>query len=150
LNDAVRDPAYGPLKDQLIASTGLAFYADRDNLLTELIGGRLSDLGLRDCSSYAQLLADGETGRGEMEVLIARLTIGETYVFRDQEQFAAIRDTVLPDILKRKQAFRQIRIWSAGCSIGAEPYSLAMMLMDELAAPDYRLARGDPRHRLES
>ena len=49
------------------------------------------------------MLADGERGSAEMEVLIARLTIGETYFFRDEEQFAAIRDIIFPDILERKQ-----------------------------------------------
>jgi chemotaxis protein methyltransferase CheR len=133
LNCVSQDPAYGRLKDYLIASTGLAFYADRDKPLTELIGGRLSDLGLRDCSSYAELLADDRAGRTEMDVLIAQLTIGETYFFRDEDQFAAIRDIILPEILDRKQSSRQLRIWSAGCATGAEPYSLAILLMHELA-----------------
>lgn len=96
MNRVSQDPSYSPLKHELIASTGLAFYQDRDGLLTELIDGRLSDLGLRDCSSYAQLLADGQRGSQEMERLIAKLTIGETYFFRDQEQFAALRDVILP------------------------------------------------------
>ena len=133
MNRVSQDPAYSPLKHELIASTGLAFYEDRDGLLTELIDGRLSDLGLRDCSSYAQLLADGQRGSQEMERLIAQLTIGETYFFRDQEQFAALRDVILPDILKRKKASKELRIWSAGCANGAEPYSLAILLARELA-----------------
>ena len=128
-----QEPAYSRLKSNLIASTGLAFYADRDTLLSELIQRRLSELGLRNCSSYAKFLADGEKGSAEMEHLIAQLTIGETYFFRDEEQFAAIRDIILPDILKRKRASKQLRIWSAGCATGAEPYSLAILLAHDLA-----------------
>ncbi len=133
MNCPSHDPAYGRLKDHLIASTGLAFYADRDILLTELIAERLSDLGLRDCSSYAEFLAAGEKGSAEMDVLISQLTIGETYFFRDEAQFAAIRDIILPDILERNRLSRQLRIWSAGCATGAEPYSLAILLARELA-----------------
>jgi chemotaxis protein methyltransferase CheR len=133
LNCLSRDPAFRRLKEHLIASTGLAFYADRDTTLADLIAGRLSDLGLRDCSSYAQFLADDKVGSVEMDVLIAQLTIGETYFFRDEDQFAAIRDVILPDILERNQSSRQLRIWSAGCSTGAEPYSLAILLMNEFA-----------------
>ena len=133
MNRVSQDPAYGPLKHELIASTGLAFYEDRDEQLTELIDGRLSDLGLRDCSSYARLLADGRRGSQEMERLIAQLTIGETYFFRDPEQFAALRDVILPDILQRKKASKELRIWSAGCATGAEPYSLAILLERDLA-----------------
>ncbi len=128
-----QDVGYRRLKAHLIASTGLAFYADRDKLLMDLIAGRLSELGLRNCSSYTAFLANGERGGAEMEVLIAQLTIGETYFFRDEDQFAAIRDVILPDILERKQASKQLRIWSAGCATGAEPYSLAILLARELS-----------------
>ena len=108
--------------------TGLAFYAGRDNLLIDLIRGRISNLGLPNCSSYADFLDDGAAGSAEMDVLIAGLTIGETYFFRDKAQFAAIRDIILPDILKRNTSTKQLRIWSAGCATGAEPYSLAILL----------------------
>jgi chemotaxis protein methyltransferase CheR len=128
VNHVFQDPGYGQLKDQLIESTGLAFYADRDEPLTALVAERLAVLGLRNCSSYAEFLAYGETGCAEMDVLIAHLTIGETYFFRDEEQFAAIRDVILPDILARKRCSKQLMIWSAGCATGAEPYSLAILL----------------------
>ena len=128
-----RDPAYSPLKDRLIELTGLAFYGDRDEPLAKLIGRRLSDLRLPDCSSYARFLADGAQGSAEMDLLVSQLTIGETYFFRHAAQFAAIRDTILPDILARKQSSKQLRIWSAGCATGAEPYSLAILMADEFA-----------------
>jgi chemotaxis protein methyltransferase CheR len=128
LNRVSQDPAYRRLKDHLIASTGLAFYAGRDEPLTDVIAGRLAYLGLPDCSSYADKLAEGEKGNAEMEVLIGQLTIGETYFFRDEELFAALRNIIFPDILERKQVSRQLRIWSAGCATGAEPYSLAILL----------------------
>jgi chemotaxis protein methyltransferase CheR len=133
LNRVSGDPAYERLKSQLIASTGLAFYSERDDILMGLIEGRLSRLALRNCSSYARFLANGEAGGAEMELLIAQLTIGETYFSRDEDQFTAIRDVILPDILERKQASKELRIWSAGCATGAEPYSLAIVLADKLA-----------------
>jgi chemotaxis protein methyltransferase CheR len=127
-----QDPCYTKLKEQLIAATGLAFYADRDERLTELIASRLSALGLPDCSSYTDFLADRKQGTAEMDVLIARLTIGETYFFRDEAQFDAIRNIILPDVLERNQSSKRLRIWSAGCATGAEPYSLAILLAREL------------------
>lgn len=133
MNRISRDPGYRRLKDRLIESTGLAFHGDRDDRLAELIDRRLSDLGLRDCSSYSELLADGAAGSAEMEIMIPQLTIGETYFFRDRSQFAALRDIILPEILKRKQSSRQLRRWSAGCATGAEPDSLAILLARELA-----------------
>ena len=133
MNQVSTDPAYGHLKDHLIALTGLAFYADRDALLTDVIDSRLSSLGLRNCRSYAAFLADGEKGEAEREILIAQLTIGETSFFRDQAAYAGIRDTILPDILRRNGSSRRLKIWSAGCSTGAEPYSLAILLSQALA-----------------
>jgi len=133
LSGIVQDRAYGRLKEQLIAWTGLAFYADRDKLLADVLGGRISNLGLRGCSSYAEFLADGKKGSSEMDTLIAQLAIGETSFFRDEQVFEAIRSIILPDILRRKQASRQLRIWSAGCASGAEPYSLAIMLTQAFA-----------------
>jgi chemotaxis protein methyltransferase CheR len=133
LTPVAQDPCYARLKECLIATTGLAFYAERDERLTELISSRLSALGLGDCSSYEKLLADPELGPAELDVLIARLTIGETYFFRDEAQFAAIRNMILPEILERNQSSKKIRIWSAGCATGAEPYSLAILLARDFA-----------------
>jgi chemotaxis protein methyltransferase CheR len=132
VNRLLQDPGYYQLKDHLIESTGLSFYTDRDEPLTKLVAERISVLGLRNCASYAEFLAYGETGCAEMDVLIAQLTIGETYFFRDEEQFAAIRDVIVPDILARKRCSKQLLIWSAGCATGAEPYSLAILLAREL------------------
>lgn len=126
------DPDYSRLKEHLIASTGLAYYRDRDHSMAELIGRRLSKLGLNSCASYFERLSEGKEGRDELDTLIADLTIGETYFFRDREQFDAIRDVVIPEILDRKQSSKRLRIWSAGCANGAEPYSLAITLAREL------------------
>jgi chemotaxis protein methyltransferase CheR len=63
-----------------------------------------------------------------MEVLISGLTIGESYFFRDEAQFAALRDTIFPAIVESNRLSKKLRIWSAGCATGAEPYSLAILL----------------------
>jgi chemotaxis protein methyltransferase CheR len=133
VNGLVADPCYRGLKNHLIASTGLAFYSNRDAELAELISQRLTNLQLRDCSAYSEFLANGASGEAEMDALIARLTIGETSFFRDPAQFNAIREVILPEILERKQSSKELRIWSAGCATGAEPYSLAIMLANEMA-----------------
>ncbi|MBZ5586495.1 MAG: protein-glutamate O-methyltransferase CheR, partial [Acidobacteriia bacterium] len=56
--------------------------------------------------------------------------IGETYFFRQAEHFQALREIVLPDLIARNAGVRRLRIWSAGCANGAEPYSLAMLLRE--------------------
>lgn len=67
--------------------------------------------------------------RKEVIAFLARhLTIGETYFFRDSSTFAALKKHILPDILKRHEKDRKIRIWCVGCCTGEEPYSVAILL----------------------
>jgi chemotaxis methyl-accepting protein methylase len=63
--------------------------------------------------------------------LVEHLAVGETYFLRDPAQIAALRETILPDILMRRTDERRIRMWSAGCSTGEEPYTLAILLLEK-------------------
>jgi chemotaxis protein methyltransferase CheR len=64
----------------------------------------------------------------DLEAFIAELTIGETYFFRHRAQFEALERTILPDLIARRSQERRLRIWSAGCATGEEPFSLAILL----------------------
>lgn len=88
--------------------------------------------GNRNANEYFQKLA-GQTGTAcELWRELAReLTIGESYFFRDQGQMALLREHLLPELISRNAASRSLRLWSAGCSTGEEPLTLAMLL-DEL------------------
>jgi chemotaxis protein methyltransferase CheR len=127
------DPAYLSLKEYLVRSTGLAYYADKDADLARRVERRLSSTGVRDCASYLGLLQDPLRGRSELDELVAEITIGETYFFRHPEHFDALRDLVLPDIISRNRDSRSLRIWSAGCANGSEAYSLSILLKREMA-----------------
>lgn len=71
-----------------------------------------------------------------LEGLTGRLTVGESYFFRNEHHFRALREHVLPHILREKAVSRELRIWSAGCSTGEEPYSVAIVLDQLLGADD--------------
>ncbi|MFC7612206.1 CheR family methyltransferase [Teichococcus aestuarii] len=81
-------------------------------------------------------------GEAEWAALEAEITIGETFFFRYAEQFAALGETILPALLERARPRSRLRIWSAGCASGAEPYSVAILLRRLLgeALPDWRLS----------
>lgn len=133
----IADPLYPQLKEQMIESTGLNYYADKDADLARRIGHRLATTGSQDCAAYLAMLRDPLRGPSELDALIAELTIGETYFFRHPEHFDALRERVLPDLMSRNRALsppkRSMRIWCAGCADGPEPYSLAILLKREMA-----------------
>ena len=89
-----------------------------------------------DLDAYYRRLLDSHDGGVEMDRLVNALTINETYFFRDSGQFDALYGRVLPQIIERRRPLRTMRIWSAGCASGEEPYSIAMMLRDLLPDVD--------------
>ncbi|TPG60430.1 protein-glutamate O-methyltransferase CheR [Roseomonas nepalensis] len=123
--DARPDPAFPALKRLVIARTGHAYYEDKDAALWERVRRRLRATGAADAAGYLARLAADE---GEWAALESEVTIGETFFFRDAAQFAALEGVILPRLLRRRAATRRLRVWSAGCSTGAEAYSVAILL----------------------
>jgi chemotaxis methyl-accepting protein methylase len=85
------------------------------------------------CGTADELLGALKTGKQAhwLSNIVEYLTVGETYFLRDTSQISALRDTVLPDIIDRRTDERRLRIWSAGCSTGEEPYTLAILLLEK-------------------
>lgn len=82
---------------------------------------------------YYQLLTlDTPQSDREWNLLTELLTTGESYFFRDRNQFQLLRNQILPELIERRSHQRRLRIWSAGCSTGEEPYSLAIVLQELL------------------
>ena len=129
--DVRTDVGFARLKQHIIVATGLAYYADKEDELALHVARRLTALPLPSCEAYLALLREPLTGERELDLLCATLTIGETFFFRHRELFQALRETVFPALIAKNQAQRRLRIWSAGCAIGAECYSLAILLWRE-------------------
>src|ERR1700722_14168427 len=130
------DPEYPELKSYIVDQTGLAYYADKDEDLAARLSRRFAATAVPDCRTYLQLLEDmGQPGdlqkRSEMHRLGGELTIGETYFFWQREHFALVRERIFPDLLERNRSTKRLRIWSAGCATGPEPYSIALLLRHE-------------------
>lgn len=98
-----------------------------------LIEGRLSPMlqkrGFTDFSNYIKLLFGDKTG-AEESLVVSKLTTNYTYFLREQLHYDFMTDKVLPDMIARRQP--EINIWSAACSSGEEPYSIAMVARDYL------------------
>ncbi|MFT7486420.1 MAG: chemotaxis protein methyltransferase CheR, partial [Candidatus Paceibacteria bacterium] len=112
---------------------GIVLDSTKGYLIENRFGAMLSEL---ECSNYAELVRRVRCGDEEWirTKVISAITTNETLFFRDHSPFEALRHKVLPELFgaKEKTAFpKRIRIWSAACSTGQEPYSIAMLL-DEL------------------
>ena len=125
------DPSYPALKRYVLEHTGLAYYVDKDEDLASRLSRRLNARQSRSTAAYLTLLSRDPA---EMDCLVGELTIGETYFFRQPEHFSLLRSTIVPDLMERKRNSRSLRIWSAGCATGAEPYYLAILLALDFAA----------------
>lgn len=87
------------------------------------------EFGFHDMDRFIQWLLSASLDREQMEILAAHLTISETYFWREPQVFAALTDFILPELINsKKKKEKNIRIWSAGCSTGEEPYSIAIAL----------------------
>lgn len=94
-------------------------------------------MGCANTESCLRRLLNAPLEQNEIEMLASHLTVGETYFFREQRQFEALEQHILAELVaSRQQSERRIRIWSAGCCTGEEPYSIAITL-DRLL-PDFR------------
>ena len=125
---AAIDPAFAALKERVIARTGHHYYADKDDQLAERVAQRMAALGIATVATYAERLDDPSAGVREWERIESAVTINETFFFRFAEQFAALEGTILPRLIAQRGTDRRLRIWSVGCSTGAEPYSIAILL----------------------
>ena len=124
------DEEFAAVRDYLAAQAGLVFDESRRNGLAAVVADRLAGAGSPDVLSYLAGLA-GEEGAAERQRLLDAVTVQETQFFRNAPQVEALRRRVLPDLLRRTAGRgRPLTIWSAGCSTGEEPYTLAMMLLE--------------------
>ena len=118
----------------LIYNTAGIFQADNKlQMLEDRCRRRMKALGVPTLRDYYGCLTVNSMRQAEMVSLLNEITIGETYFFRNRPQLDAIRKIVLPAIVEAKSKIGQtrLRIWSAGCSTGEEPFTLSMMLLEE-------------------
>ena len=117
--------------DYLLTHSGLHFERRNLKLLERGITSRMTAIHCASYRDYFDYLTEYGESRQELQKLLQHLTVGETYFFRYRAHFEALRQLVGGEL-----AGKPLRIWSAGCSTGEEPYSLAMTIMEAL--PDWR------------
>jgi chemotaxis protein methyltransferase CheR len=119
------------ISDLVHERCGINLHDGKKELVRARLAKRLREGGFRTFSDYLRHVAEDATGR-EFSILIDSLSTNLTKFFREEQHFEYLREFFLPRLLASKRARRdtRIRAWSAGCSSGEEPYSIAIVLHD--------------------
>lgn len=124
---------------------GIALNEGKAALVYSRLAKRLRVLGLRSFRDYCALV-QGVDGVDERQAMTAALTTNVTRFFREPHHFDHLRDVVMPVLAERARAGGRVRLWSAACSNGQEPYSMAMTVLSvlpEAADLDVRILATD-------
>jgi chemotaxis protein methyltransferase CheR len=130
---APRGTAEIDLFRQLLASrSGISFGQSREAFLEGRLKRRMVKTGARSLYEYYRIVTTPGDGSGELQALVDEVSINETSFFRNPPQFDFLAKTALPERLRvrQKAGSRRLQVWSAGCSTGQEPYSLAMVFLE--------------------
>jgi chemotaxis protein methyltransferase CheR len=126
------DPAYVAIRDLIYKISGIYHSEQKLYLLVSSCKRRFQATNVATPAQYLDQITKGPNRDPELRLLLNEITIGETYMFRHPAQFDALRDVILPEVMaaKAKIGIKRLRFWSAGCSTGEEPYTLAMFLLE--------------------
>jgi len=121
--------------NKLKQKRGIDFSSYRPNMLRRRIASRLARLGMKDLALYLEQL---ENDPAECDHLIDAIAINVSSFFRDPIVYEVLAQKILPELIdvKRRTGSREIRVWSAGCAAGEEPYSLAILIHEVLKKDD--------------
>jgi chemotaxis protein methyltransferase CheR len=128
----LKDAEFSFLSHVVARNAGIVLGPNKRQLVQGRLARRIRELGLPSFAAYCQLIRD--SGPEELVALINAITTNVTSFFRESHHFDALAEWMLPEAMTRNARTRRIRIWSAGCSSGEEPYSIAMTVAERLPA----------------
>ena len=126
---------YELFKSLVFEQTGIFLGEKKKELVKTRLGKRLRKTGIPTFKDYYDYVTSSESGGNEELIsLIDAISTNKTSFFRENEHFNFLRETVIPEILNNSKMSgkKKIRVWSAGCSSGEEPYTLAIVLYESI------------------
>jgi chemotaxis protein methyltransferase CheR len=129
MNRNLTDIELSMVSEVIATRMGLHFPRERWAMLSRNLASAAKEFGFQNMNGFIQWLLSSELSKDQIMILASHLTISETYFWREPQVFSALTDHILPELIKsKKNGEKSIRIWSAGCSTGEEPYSIAIAL----------------------
>ena len=131
--DGPPDPELVRIRDLIYQVAGIFHPDNKLRLLCERCNRRMKEIKSSTLRDYLDCLTIRSNRQVELTALLNEITIGETSFFRNEPQLDALRQIVIPKLLAAGTQLptRHLRIWSAGCSTGEEPYTLSMIMLEE-------------------
>lgn len=150
----ISEEEFKQLRDFIYGLCGIYVADNRKYLLENRLGNRLKELNLKNFGEYYYYLQYDPGRNEELTKLFEVITTNETSFYRNPPQLKVFQESILPGVLEslRKSGRQRLRIWSAGCSTGEEPYTLAIMIMEVLGSDlpnwDVRITANDLSERV--
>ena len=127
------DPDFEQYRNLIYKESGIHFTSTNRSILESRLKERLREKGIDSVKTYFTTIS---TDQGELKGFLDSITTNLTRFFRNQAQFDALQHHIIPELFKTKSiSDKVIRIWSAGCSTGEEPYTISMLLTEILPPP---------------
>ncbi|MBT4485487.1 MAG: tetratricopeptide repeat protein [Candidatus Latescibacteria bacterium] len=129
MSGRISDVLLSNLNEFISEQMGLNFPKDRKRELAKKIESVSREFGFEDAESCITWLMSSTLTKEQVEILARHLTVGETYFYRDKKSFELMEEHILPELIRSYQKKqKRLRIWSAACSTGEEPYTIAIIL----------------------
>jgi len=130
----ISEPEYKEIRRLLRKTAGISLADNKQSMVLRRLSGRLKTLELSGFGAYCEILRSGD--QTELELFSNAMTTNLTAFFRESHHFELLRKTLLPKLVEQSgNRDNTIRLWSAGCSTGEEPYSLAMQINESFPQP---------------
>lgn len=130
---------FDKFRQYIESRTGIYIDDGKQNSFKINLDTRMRILGIKDYDAYYSLITTNARGEKEFDELLNLILIKETFFFRDDRQLNVLTKNILPELKKRKKE-KEIKIWSAGCATGEEPYSIAMAIMESYLPDDINVS----------
>ncbi len=127
------------IRDYIRDYCGMFFDDKSKHTLERRLNRRLNIHHIKDFREYYRLLMYDKDRDKELQIIMDILTVNETYFFREESQLKTLHKEILPEIKKKNRGIKKINMWSAGCSTGEEPYSIAMIVLENKEFDDWEV-----------
>ena len=138
-DESISNADFARLKNLIYAQSGINLNADKRTMLELRIKRRLRSLHLNSSAEYCDYLFGPQGQKEEIASLLDVVSTNKTDFFREPDHFEFLAQKALPDLMARNDSGRPLLVWSAGCSSGEEPYTLAIVMSEyALSHPGFR------------